>query len=108
MWVEVAADEAAARDNLVDALHAERVRYLGGGQQPMTAPPMPPERLIMALAASSDARLRTALVALLMHHPPYAATAVQVAGTVEDPSLARNIRVSVLAAAALQRTWAFS
>jgi hypothetical protein len=109
MWADASDAEAETRDNLVDGLHAAGIHYLGGGHVPPPAQSVAPiEALIAGLARSGDARLRTALVALLLHNPHHAPAALRLAQTLDDPWAARYIRVSVLAAAALQHTWAFS
>jgi hypothetical protein len=111
MWADVSDAEAETRDDLVDRLHAAGIRYLGGGHASLPAQPVPAasvETLIAGLARSGDARLRTALVALLLRNPHQAPAALRLAQTLDDPQTARYIRVSVLAAAALQHTWAFS
>jgi hypothetical protein len=109
MWIDVPDSEAATRDTLIDQLRAAGVHYLGGGHHLSTAElRMPVETLILGLARSRDARLRTALVALLLRNPRYAPAALALARTLDDPQAALRINVGVLAAAALQRTWAFS
>jgi hypothetical protein len=110
MWSDIPADEAALRDDLVDRLRVAGICYLGGGHVPPSseAQTMPLQVLIPALASSRDARLRTALVALLLRNPHYAAVATSVAEAANDAKTARSVRIAVLAAAALQRAWAFS
>jgi hypothetical protein len=111
MWRDVSDAEAATRDALIDHLHAHDIHYLGGGNGPAasrTADEGSIDMLIPALAHSSDARLRTALVALLVRHPEYAPAALRAEAASEDPRVARWIAASILAAAALQRAWIFS
>jgi hypothetical protein len=108
---EIASAEAELRDTLIDRLRAAGVRYLGGGHDPLPDPlprVEPVETLILGLAHSGDARLRTALVALLLHEPEIGSRAECLARSLTDRQTARYIDISVLAAAALQRTWAFS
>jgi hypothetical protein len=111
MWTDVSDREAEIRDNLVDQLRDAGIRYLGGGHAHKVAHERlatPIEPLILGLTRSRDARLRTALVALFLRNPQHAGAAIALAQTLDDPQAAHYIRVSVLAAAALQRTWAFS
>jgi hypothetical protein len=108
---EIPSTEADARDTLIERLRAAGVRYLGGGHDSLPYPPPcvePVETLILGLAQSRDPRLRTALVALLLHKPEIAPRATRLAYGLIDRQLAQYLDVCVLAAAALQRTWAFS
>jgi hypothetical protein len=108
---EIAGAEAELRDTLIDRLRTAGVRYLGGGHDPLPDPlprVKPVETLILGLSHSGDARLRTALVALLLHKPEIALRAECLARSLTDRQTARYIDISVLAAPALQRTWAFS
>jgi hypothetical protein len=108
-WLDVSDDEGARRDDLIDQLREAGVRYVGSGRTPTGAVQRwPIHELVPALARSADPRLRLALVALLLRNPDRASPALSVADTDDDPAVARFIRISVLAAAALQRTWAFS
>jgi hypothetical protein len=111
MWTDVSDHEAEIRDNLVDRLREVGIRYLGAGhgravdhEGPATAV----EPLILGLTRSRDARLRTALVALLLRNPQHAGAAIAVSQALDDTLAAQHIQVSALAAAALQQTWAFS
>lgn len=111
MQTEIGDAEADLRDTLVDRLRAAGIRYLGGGHNPLPDPPPgvdPVETLILGLAHSRDSRLRTALVALLLHRPEIASRAANLARGLPDRQTARYIDISLLVAAALQRTWAFS
>jgi hypothetical protein len=111
MWRDVSDAEAATRDALIDQLHAHDVHYLGGGNGPAAGHATDARTidvLVSALAQSGDARLRTALVALLFRHPEYAEAALRTGAAAKDTRVARWIAASILAAAALQRAWAFS
>jgi hypothetical protein len=111
MWTDVSDVEAATRDDLVDCLRAAGIRYLGGGhflELGQAAVAKPVDALMLGLAYSHDARLRTALVSLLLRNPQYSPVATSLAQALDDQQAARYISACVLAAAALQRTWAFS
>ncbi len=112
---DVTGAEELLRDDVVDRLRVHDIHYIGGGSawagrssryhKPEDAPV---GSLILDLAGSWDARLRTALVSLLLRHPEYAPPAVEAARETRDAATALLMRVSVIAAAALQHMWAFS
>jgi hypothetical protein len=116
MAFDATAAGLAHRDDLIDRLRAHGIAYLGGGSawagrgsdyRSAQDAPVPP--LLEDLLRSDDSRLRTAVVALLFRHPEYAevAKALAIRGPHTDrPSLL--LAISVVAAAALQRMWAFS
>ena len=114
MTIEIDPVEEAARDDLVDRLRVHDIHYIGGGSawrgaiSPYASPVDAPIRqLVATLVASKDARLRTAAVALLLRHPEHADDALDAANALTGrPRLL--IESSILAAAALQSTWAFS
>ncbi len=114
MAIDVDAAEEAVRDDLVDRLRAHGIRYIGGGsdwrgdKSPYALPAEAPvPRLVGDLVASGDTRLQTAAVALLLRHPEYAGDALTTANTLAGRSRLL-VEASILAAAALQSTWAFS
>jgi len=107
--------EEALRDDVVDRLRVHDIHYIGGGSEWAGRPSRyhkpedaPVGFLVLDLARSRDARLRTALVGLLLRHPECAPIAVEAAREARDSAIALLIRVSVIAAAALQHMWAFS
>jgi len=112
--IDIDAAEDMVRDDLVDRLRVHDIRYIGGGSawhgvtSPYVSPTDAPVRQLLAdLVVREDARLRAADVALLLRHPEYAGDAVNAAnGLTGRPRLL--IETSILAAAALQSTWAFS
>jgi len=114
MTIDVDAAEDMVRDDLVDRLRVHDIHYIGGGSawrgvtSPYTSPTdAPVQQLLADLVVSEDARLRTAAVALLLRHPEHADDALDAANSLTGrPRLL--IETSILAAAALQSTWAFS
>jgi hypothetical protein len=60
---------------LVGKLDALGVHFLQGGSDPDTTGEIDPVTLLAALAASDEARLRLALIPLLLQHPDFAAHA---------------------------------
>jgi hypothetical protein len=102
--------------DLVDRLAVHDIHYLNGGSEEESTPSsytqasdVPVASLVVDLARAPQARLRDALIALLLRHPDYATTAEAAA---EDLAAADPIRqlvlVSIVVAAALQREWGFS
>jgi len=112
--IDVDAVEDMVRDDVVDRLRVHDIHYIGGGSawrgatSPYTSPTdAPVQQLLADLVVSEDARLRTAAVALLLRHPEYAGDALDAANDLTGrPRLL--VEMSILAAAALQSTWAFS
>lgn len=114
MAIDASAAEESARDDLVDRLRVHDVHYIGGGSQwrgaasPYRSPAeAPAARLIGNLAVSADARLRDAIVALLLRHPAYTPDALEAARLVTGRRRLL-VEASIVAAAALQSTWVFS
>jgi hypothetical protein len=107
---------AEAWSDLVDRLAAHDIRYLMGGsaEEGQASPyrraedaPLAP--LLLDLARAPEARLRNAVVTLLLRHPDYASTAEALArGLSTDDSARRLLLVSILIAAALQSEWSFA
>lgn len=95
-------------EDLVAALRLCGITYVTGGHEtgrPVTAP-LP---LAMSLAEAPEARLRDALVALLLRHPEYAREVVDAAYKLASSNpLRRRALLSVLVAAALQQEWRFT
>jgi len=112
---DVTDTEEMLRDDVVDRLRVHDIHYIGGGSawagrssRYHKPEDTPVGSLVLDLARSRDARLRTALVGLLLRHPEYAPIAVESARETRDTVTALLIRVSVIATAALQHMWAFS
>lgn len=103
-------------DDLVDRLAVYDVQYLTGGSawdgrcsRYHTPGDAPLDSLIIDLAHAPQARLRNALVALLLRHPEHASVAATVAHALPRGDRARLIILtSYLAAAALQQAWTFT
>jgi hypothetical protein len=110
------AEAAEAWRDLVDQLAVHDVGYLLGGsdwdglETPYRCPADAPlDSLLGKLAHAPESRLRSAIVALLLRHPEYApVTEESAAGLPPGDPTQRVLQVSILAAAALQREWAFS
>lgn len=64
-----------SEDELVGALDALEVPFLIGGVQDQVAQTMSPDELLQGLAHSSDARVRSAIIPLLLRHPEFADSA---------------------------------
>jgi hypothetical protein len=92
-------------DALVAQLREQGVRYLAPSQPDFSAPPqVSPKELIIRLVTHSDARLRLALVALLLLHPewgPYVHFQVK---KLAEPTRA-DLQALYTAAVYLQRLW---
>ena len=59
-------------NNLLSEMNRIGVHFLVGDDHPGLAAPLTPAQLLGGLAAQSDARLRLALIAVLLQHPEYA------------------------------------
>lgn len=92
------------RETLVAKLREQGITYLAPSDAIATAPIPSDERLLLALLEQPDARLRLALIPLLIRHP-------QLAGCVQslveqiDPKLAIELQTYYMAAVYLQRLW---
>jgi hypothetical protein len=106
---------ADAWSDIVDRAAVHGVRYLIGGSDwggsaskysvPDDAPLAP---LLLDLARAKEARLRDAIVALILRHPEYTSTAESTARSLPaDDPVSRMLLVSILVAAALQNEWSF-
>ena len=93
--------EQISRERLVAALRAEGIRFLAGAD---ISDDLPPRELIMGLASHSDPRLRSALTALFLAHPEFAAEVARVLSIV-DHSAAIELQARYMAAVYLQRLW---
>lgn len=60
-------------DQLVTELNRLGVRFVTGGEPEMSAPPLSPAELLANLASQPEARLRLALIPLLLVHSEFAA-----------------------------------
>ena len=103
-------EPASSPENaLIDRLMSHDICYFdGGSREPgqLAAPLVP---LLRDLAQTSNSRLRSALIALLLRHPEQAPTAETVArGLPPGDPTARLLLLSTLVAAALQSEWSFS
>lgn len=100
-------------DDLVERLAVYDVTYLAGGSAAhgRSSPYRGPQdvalpQLIMDLANAPEARLREALIALLLRHPESASTVHALRDALASAHRARSILgVRLLAAAALQRLY---
>ena len=59
-------------NQLTDELNRLDVYFLQGETVQVATGPMPPASLVMQLATSDEARLRLALIPLLLRHPEFA------------------------------------
>ncbi|MGH2411454.1 MAG: hypothetical protein ACRDGS_13980, partial [Chloroflexota bacterium] len=106
-------------DTLADALAREGVRYLTGGAdwEHIGGSPLPgagaehwdPALLLRALAASRHARLRDAIIALLLLHPEYSGNALTLVANGDRSAFGHGeLQARLIAAACLQRLWWFT
>jgi len=83
--------------------------YFGGGSRESDRPAAPLAPLLRDLSQTSNSRLRSALVALLIRHPEHAPTAETVARDLPaGDHTGRLLLLSILIAAALQSEWSFT
>ncbi len=87
-------------EQLANTLHTLGVRFLLGGQP--AAKPLPPVRLLIALAESEEARLRLALIPLFLARPEMAAHAQKAAARLSLPAR-HTLQCYYTAAVDLQR-----
>lgn len=74
-------------DELVGALDAMDVPFLTGGKQTEIALALSPAELIEGLAQAPEARMRSALIPLLLRHPEFATNARSASTQLEGQSL---------------------
>lgn len=104
--------EIGSWQDLIERLAVHDIHYLmgdGSRDEPPLRGETPLGRLYLDLAHSDHARLRDAIIALLLRHPEHARHAEMAARElpVDDPTR-RLLLVSVVVAAALQREWSFT
>jgi hypothetical protein len=92
------------RDRLVAALRRLGVGFYAPSDAEEGPRALTASELISGLAASPEARLRDALVALLMRHPEFAPDIAVTSGKLRGPA-AEALREQYTAAACLQRLW---
>jgi hypothetical protein len=73
-------------DELVGALDALDVPFLVGGIQDEAARALTPAELMEGLAQSPEARVRSAIIPLLLRHPEFAEAALLAAGHLQPPA----------------------
>ncbi len=89
-------------EQLLTELNTLGVHFVTGGSPTASTPALPPEELLAGLAQHPEARLRLALIPLLLHQPHLAAHIPPVA--VRLPQPARNtLKLFYTAAMLLQR-----
>ncbi|MBI4672665.1 MAG: hypothetical protein HY741_13485 [Chloroflexi bacterium] len=97
--------EIPSADELVGALDALDVPFLMGGVQNETALALSPAALLQGLASAPEARMRSALIPLLLRHPELAKEA-QVASTRLTGQPRDTLELFYTAALLLQRKYA--
>jgi len=97
--------EEASADELISALNALGVHFLAGGESGGLPPALPPARLLAALAQQTDARLRLAIVALLLCRPDLARAVPEAAAHLIEPALI-TLKLFYTAAVLLQQEYA--
>ena len=101
---EIIQKEASA-DELIGALNALGVHFLAGGESVVPFPALPPARLLAALAQQTDARLRLAIVALLLWRPELARAIPEATAYLAEPALT-TLKLFYTAAVLLQQEYA--
>ncbi|MGC9335259.1 MAG: hypothetical protein ACP5JJ_13985 [Anaerolineae bacterium] len=96
--------ERPSADELISALNALGVHFLSGGESPPEAV-LPPARLLAALAEQEDARLRLAIVPLLLYRPGLACTVPETLSLLTEPAQTR-FKLFYTAAVLLQEEYA--
>lgn len=89
-------------DQLASALNVLGVRFIMGGQSKDEMLAEQPAHLLAALAQSSEARLRLALIPLFLEHPEFALQA-QVAADLLEPAARLTLQCYYTAALCLQQ-----
>jgi hypothetical protein len=98
-------ESVSTADELVGALDARGVPFLTGGVQSAQALALTPAELLLGLARDQDARVRLAVIPLLLVHPEYAVSALDVANQLDAEAL-RMFQFYYTAAYWLQRKYA--
>jgi len=103
-------EPASSPENaLIDRLMSHDICYFDGCCREPDLPVAPLAPLLRDLAQTSNSRLRSALIALLLRHPEQAPTAETVArGLPPGDPAGRLLLLRTLIAAALQSEWSFS
>jgi hypothetical protein len=96
--------ESISADELIGTLNALGVHFLAGGES-VEASPLPPARLLAALAEQADARLRLAIVPLLLCRPEFAHAVPEAAAHLAEPSRT-TLKLFYTAAVLLQQEYA--
>ncbi len=105
----VATEMAAGWNDLVNGLACYDVRYLMGGSGSSARDVKPPvATLALELAGSRHARLRDALIALLLRHSELTPAIEKTARGCNDEPVRRLLHLSLVVAAALQQEWGFT
>jgi len=97
--------EEKSADELVSALNSLGVRFLAGGESVEPSPALLPARLLAALAEQTDARLRLAIVALLLCRPDLARAVPEAVAYLAEPALT-TLKLFYTAAVLLQQEYA--
>ncbi|MBI4673986.1 MAG: hypothetical protein HY741_20255 [Chloroflexi bacterium] len=98
---------SVTEDELVGALDALDVPFLTGGAQNASATALTADELLAGLARSSDARVRSALIPLLLRHPEFAPEAKIADKRLNTETIARStLECFYTAAVLLQRKYA--
>ena len=96
--------ERPSADELISALNALGVHFLVGGESPPKTV-LPPARLLAALAEQEDARLRLAIVPLLLYRPGLACTVPETLLLLAEPART-GFKLFYTAAVLLQEEYA--
>jgi hypothetical protein len=91
-----------AADQLVTELNRLGVHFVTGGEPEGTVPALSPEELVVGLTTQAEARLRLALIPLLLVHPELAAVVSDILPQLSPPEQA-TLKLFYTAAVILQQ-----
>ena len=97
--------EGLPAEQLIGALNALDVHFLAGGESADPTVALPPARLLAGLAEQRDARLRLAIIPLLLCRPELARVVPEATSLLPEPALT-TLKLFYTAAVLLQQEYA--
>jgi hypothetical protein len=107
MTMNLPGSEEPSAEELIGALNALGVHFLAGGESGTRSAGLSPARLLAMLAEQGDARLRLAIVPLLLCRPELARAVPEAISLLSEPGLT-NLKLFYTAAALLQQEYGSS